>query len=893
MYRNVYYSPKERCIHLFGWDSEGNRTEDQIDFKPYLFIESTKASSNYRSIFGKPLALRQFDTSWERRNYVDDTDKRTYFNLPPEQQFLLSRYWQTDREKFTENPLRVFTLDIECPSPDSFPEPTEAKVPINAITIHDSDTDTFHVWGAEPFDPECVTDYDFESNRYMKPLTPDRIKYYHCPVEADLLMSFIDFWEANYPDVVTDWNGEAFDIPYIVNRVIRVHDRDTANRLSPVRDIYHRVYPDKWGNPIETYKIRALSHLDYLKVFQTFTLFKERESWRLDDVASDELGVGKLDYGASNLYNLAKEDWSKFVAYNIQDVNLLVGLDRKKNFLDFARVCAYEGFSQLEEATGKISIIVGAVAKMALDRGQILYTRKPSDRVGFEGGFVKEPNWGIHTDLISYDITSLYPTNMMVCNMSPETKRGKVVNWDELEYMETPRYEVEITGKGRKAMSKSEFKSFCFDHSLACSGAGILFSQTQSGVVSDFVKHIFTKKQEADTKKREARNMLAAMEDDPDANVQSGVAHLEREIAKAELERSLWKVLANSIYGVVSNNVSALYDLDIARSVTLTGQRVIQRGYDIVREFSHEKFGVDPEEQDMIVASDTDSMMVSLTPVLKTGKLGDLQLFEDDKLTDSGKRLLDVYQDRINTDINHWARNTMFTTKELYNFEREKVCPAALFLAKKNYAYHVLNNEGEDCDEVKYTGLRTVKSEFSGFAKQLLDDVYTHILKRYSTDGETLTRSDTVQLAREGKERFISSPPDEIVRRQKANNLQKWPDEDGNGMFAVKGGCPPQARAAIIHNALLKEFNVVGKYPAIQSGDKVKWGYVKRNPFNIKYIAYLDELPQEFGLEIDAEVQYDKVVGSAINKAFEVLKWRAAHLDITDEVDLWDIFASK
>jgi DNA polymerase elongation subunit (family B) len=470
--------------------------------------------------------------------------------------------------------------------------------------------------------------------------------------------------------------------------------------------------------------------------------------------------------------------------------------------------------------------------------------------------------------------------------MSPETKRGSVLNWDTLEFDDDPKYEVEITRKGRLTLNKAEFKRFCWEHSLVCSGAGILFSQAQSGVVSDFVKHVFEKKQGEDRKKKELKKELSDLPVDNDSHSMEMEA-IEREISKCELGRSLWKVLANSIYGVVSNNVSPLYDLDIARSVTLTGQRVIQKGYEIVRDYSRDQFGVNVDENDLIVASDTDSMMVTFTPILE--RLGEFELFEDEKLSDKGRKLLELYQKKINSEINKWAKGTMFTNKNIYNFEREKVCPAALFLAKKNYAYHVLNNEGADCNVVKYTGLRTVKSEYSEFAKDLLDDIYTYILKNYKNKGDAETRRGVVELARHGKTLFLNASNDHISKRQKANNIQKYVVEGAPvGEFAK--GCPAQTRAAHWFNTMIKEKGLTGKYPPIASGDKVKWAYVKKNPFGIPYVAYLDEFPTEFGLEIDAEVQYEKIIGSAIDKVFEVLKWREPHLDVTDAGDLWEMF---
>jgi hypothetical protein len=145
-------------------------------------------------------------------------------------------------------------------------------------------------------------------------------------------------------------------------------------------------------------------------------------------------------------------------------------------------------------------------------------------------------------------------------------------------------------------------------------------------------------------------------------------------------------------------------------------------------------------------------------------------------------------------------------------------------------------------------------------------------------------------LIRREKELFLNAGPDDVVRRQKANRMDQW--FQPKDPFTVKSGCTVQAKAAIMYNSLLTRLGLTGRYPFISSGDKVKWGYVKPNRYDAKAIGYSDQLPPEFGIDLDYDLQFEKIIGSAVDKMFDVLEWRKPNLDSTDSVDLFEFFLS-
>lgn len=866
-YRHAFYSPKLQQVTLQTWDETGEPITEYHPFKPYLFVETDK-DTRFKSIFGTSIEPVTFETSYARRDYVDDYDGRVFHNLAPEQQFLIEKYRKVPQEEMLENPLRVFYLDIEVYSPDEFPAADKAKHPINAITIYDTKDELFHTWGLGEYDINTLSDdINFDETKSLKNPKKEQIRYYAFEKEKDLLQSFLQFWKNNYPDVLTNWNGEFFDIPYIVNRIKLLFADNTPNVLSPLGMVHFRERPDKFGNMQATYKIKGVSCLDYMAVFKVFTFGVEQPSWKLDSIASQVLKIGKIEYEESNLALLAQRNWNKFINYNIQDVNLLVCMDREKKYLEFARVCAYEGLTNFEDSLGKVNIIMGALAKRSINEGKFLITNKFKPKESFEGGFVRKPLPGIYTNFMTVDITSLYPTNMMVLNTSPETKVGHVMN--EFEGMVDYFYKGETYTK-----PLLEFKQWCRDHSIARSGADILFTQVIPGCVSSFVEFLFNQKQEQDVQKKSLKQKI---KDDPD-----NTEEYQRQMDYCEQQRSLIKVLVNSVYGVVSSNSSPLYDLDIARSVTLTGQAVIKKSNKVIDEFARSKFGVDSE---LCCAGDTDSAMVTLTPILESKNW---EIFTDNVLNKKGEVLLDALNIYINTEMNIWAQNVLFTKKPIYNFNREKVCPAALLFAKKRYAFHVLDNEGEPCDVVKYTGLLPIQSTCSEKIKGMVDSIYKYVLYNYVKEGTHTTNKGLTKLIKDIKADFLVSTPDEVATRRKANNIKKYQDEFISD-YKPGSRCPIGVKSSIFFNRLVDEHGLQGKYHPIMPGSKVKTLYLKPNKWQIDTIAFMDEFPQEFGLEIDYETQFQKTVGSPVDQLYETLKWRIPSLNLDDTVDLWEL----
>lgn len=863
MWRNCYYDPKFSTIHEFTWNEKGERVTLTSPFRPFLLVE-TESKSNFKSVYGTNLEMKSFDNSYQRYKFVEREEGRLFFNLSPEQQYLIGKYRKAERSDFNKHEIRTFMLDIEAPAKFEFPAPEHAKYEIDLMTIHDSLTDTYHVWGKRPFDMTSMGDAFKQLGGSIEAATEDNVKYYEIEDEAERLEHMVSFWEENCPDVYSGWNIDGFDTPYLINRIKLKLGKNDFKRLSPVGSVTKREGFDKFGNPQIQYKIKGVSMMDYMDVFKTFTFNAERESWKLDDVASDILGCGKVDIGDISLYDLSRTEWDKYGVYNIVDVALLVSMDRQLKFIDIGRSTAYEGYSNIVDCLGKIVTITGSIAKYALDEQLIIETRKPQDNVSFEGGYVKTPEPMMRTNISTYDITSLYPTNMMVLGVSHETKVGAVRGYDD-GYVFFEEY-----GEPKRKLEE-EFKPYLKSKGYCISPADIIFDQNKDGIINKFVRTQFNNKSEFSRLSKEAKR--------------NGDEAAAEEYARLG---QITKIFLNSCYGVVSAAKSPLYDLDIARSITLTGQGVIKKAAELANNFAVENFGT---TRDIVIGGDTDSIFIDFTEVVENRNT---TMFDDETLSPFGNKLCKLYEKVLNNGVNDWMREDMLCVNPTYNFEREKAAASALFFAKKQYAYYVLNNEGFDLPpekRMKYTGLKVVRSEYSAMVKKFMGELYELVLSQYLKLGHDECRRAMSDLVKSHKEQFYNAPFFDISKRQKANNITKY-ENDFIDRYRHGLHCPAQVNACVCHNRLIEDLDLKGKYQQHQGGVKAMWVYTLPNKWGIKNCAGNDgKLPEEFGLEIDVDKMFEKLYLPVAHQIFEVVGWNFPNIYYDEMVDLDDLMS--
>ena len=470
-YRNAAYNPRDQTVEVYTWSEEGDRISYTSKFSPYFFVEDVKGTET--SIYNTKLRRKSFPSSFEKNKYLKETGlRRIYENFNNVQHCLLDLYWNNnEHEDFSKFPLKIYYVDIEAVA-ETFPNPSSAEHPINVITIYDSLREQFFCWGLKPYTPK-----------------QDNITYVYCKSEVDLLTLFIEFFRRDPCDVFSGWNSANFDIPYIINRIKNVLGESSVNELSPVGRVHSRTFIGTFGKEQINFHLDGISCVDYLDIYKKFS-FTNRESYKLDYIGEYELGEKKVNIGSNSLLELMINDWDTFIDYNIQDVNLLVKLEQKLQFINLLRMLAYVGLTTFEGAMGTLGVITGATAVRARHRGQRISTfvREADDGSKNPGAYVAEPLRGFQESIVSFDANSLYPNVMISLNMSPETKIGKIIESDDESV--TIRH---VNGQVFK-LTKDKFAKFIKKEEIAISRAKILFGQKTKGIVPDMMDYYYDKR---------------------------------------------------------------------------------------------------------------------------------------------------------------------------------------------------------------------------------------------------------------------------------------------------------------------------------------------------------------------------------------------------------------
>ncbi|MFC7074142.1 DNA-directed DNA polymerase [Halovenus rubra] len=428
---------------------------------------------------------------------------------------------------------RVNTFDIEVDDRSGFPE--DGEEPIICLASHDSLDDEYILWLYEAPDgndaPDVLADYDpIETDSRQKRdgeanLSVDIRRY---GTEEEMLESFLDYLTNTDPDVLTGWNFDDFDAPYLIDRLQNLADGTDRNldfnRLSRVDE----VWDSGWGGP----DIKGRVVFDLLYAYQR-TKFTELDSYRLDDVGERELGVGKERY-PGDIGDLWEEDPERLLEYNLRDVELCVELDREQNIVAFWNEVRQFVGCKLEDATTPGDAVDMYVLHKLHDKFA-LPSKGQQESEDYEGGAVFDPITGVRENVSVLDLKSLYPMCMVTINASPETKV------DPEEY----------DGETYRAPNGSRFR------------------KEPDGAIREMVDELLTEREDK-----------KALRDDHDAKT--------AQYEQYDRQQQAVKVIMNSLYGVLGWDRFRLYDREMGAAVTATGRDVIEFTEQVTNELDKE-----------------------------------------------------------------------------------------------------------------------------------------------------------------------------------------------------------------------------------------------------------------------------------------------------------------
>ncbi|MEK9696346.1 MAG: 3'-5' exonuclease, partial [Candidatus Poseidoniales archaeon] len=396
-----------------GYNAHGKKIyKRESQFKPVFYTQAQK-ETGWKSLDGVNIAPIEMDNMREAKQWLEMnrevSGRHVYGNKNYIQQYITQRF-PRDIE-FKREFIDVGTFDIETEYDDGFPHPSEASQRILSITYKSSKSKLYHVWGYGEFDTQ---------KSLIQP-----VRYYRCRDEASLLEKFLKFWadEATCPDVITGWNIRFFDVPYLVNRTAKILGVEHIKRFSPWGMVDYRKITRR-GREEDAYDIKGIEQLDYLELFQKFGYsYGPQESYKLNHIAYVVLGDKKLSFEESgSLKNLYKDDFQKYIDYNMKDVELIERFEDKMGLITLAMTMAYKGGVNYQDTFGVTAIWESIIYRKLLQEKTVSFLERPdSPKSKFAGGYVKEPHFGGHDWILSFDLNSLYPNIIFQLNMSTET----------------------------------------------------------------------------------------------------------------------------------------------------------------------------------------------------------------------------------------------------------------------------------------------------------------------------------------------------------------------------------------------------------------------------------------------------------------------------------------
>jgi DNA polymerase elongation subunit (family B) len=801
-----------------GFNANGEEVHDKVPYEPTLYVEHTR-DYGVKNIYGQNLKPVNFSSMSEAAEFGKQhkgSNLKLYGSPFFAGQYCLENFSDTV-DIWNKKSIRVFNIDIEVMSNDGFPEPKDAQFPITAICVHDSKFDKFFVFGDGK--------WQAENSELSKELV-DRVVYVQCSSEQELMRKFMDFWQKFPPNIVTGWNIETFDMPYLFNRLQNI---GMSNRkLSPWGFSSIRSISSMMGEQ-QVIDIVGVDIIDYLPRYKKN---KVQDSYRLDNIAHIELGEKKLDYSdVGSLHNLYTEDYQKYIDYNIQDVNLVKRLDEKMGLIDAQIMIAYTACVNVSDVGGTVRTWDSLISKELWKENKVAHYHLESQdyNESIPGGYVKDPQVGKHGWCMSFDLNSLYPHLIMQFNISPETINNDFRLWPS----DSPEQRME------KLLNSQKLGYVPENHSI--SAAGYSFTNEFEGIVPRIMRRFYKER------KTVKKQMIAKQQRGEDASLEN-------------LRQMVIKLLLNSGYGAMTNKYYRWYDRRQGESITLSGQLVIQVAQREINKFMNRLLKTDGV--DYVIAIDTDSNYVNVQPIVDK--------FFSNKSRDEIVDILDkIGNDQIQKCLEKGfleLAEYLQAKEQAMVMEREAIASSAFWTAKKRYAMAVWDMEGvrfKDKPKVKIQGLEAIRSSTPQSCRKALLEI---INKTLLSDEETVQK-----YIADFKTKFMEFDVEDIAFPRSMNNMKK--NDTGTGFMK---GTPPHTRGAIQFNRLLKQKGLDKEWESIKEGEKGKFLYL-REPNNIgtDVISFATALPKEFDCEkyVDREIMFEKAVIDPVQGFLEPIGW--------------------
>jgi len=806
-----------------------------VRYQPTLFVPSN-TESEYVTLDGQYVDGVQPGTISDCREFVNNysgiPNFKIYGNTDYVYQYIGDEF--PDDVDYDMSKIVVAHIDIETRCEYGFPQVDDPQEEIIGITL--SVNGKKYVLGLGEFHIDGV-----DSRKYWS--------------EEDLLADFLEIWKSEHPDIVTGWNIKFFDIPYLVQRMNKVLTPVETSNLSPWKKIREK-FIERSSKKHRTFQILGVSILDYLDLYKTFT-YTNQESYRLDHIAFVELGERKLDYGEyETIRDFYRNDFQKFMEYNVRDVELIEMLEDKMKLLELALALAYSAKVNYEDVFSQVRTWDQIIYHHLRKQNIVIPPKKGGKKdEKYAGAYVKDPITGMHDWVLSFDLNSLYPHLIMQYNISPETlvRRGQ---------------DIDINSDSILASNPSTMESINRNasHGYAVAANGTCYKKDSLGFLPELMHKMYAER-------KEFKNKMISLQKEKEKTSKSDASQrkaLEYEIAKYNNFQLVRKIQLNSAYGAIGNQYFRYYATEMAEAITASGQLSIRWIADKLNEFLNDTLGTG--DYDYVVASDTDSVYIRLSNLVD-------KFLPDCDDTDRIINFLDksseeIIQPFIDKKYAELAK-IMNAYENKMQMGREVIAERGVWTAKKRYALNVWDSEGVryDAPKLKIMGIETTRSSTPAIVREKLKEVIRLVL---TTDEGTIQK-----YVSDFREEFFACEPEDIAFPRSVSNLEDY----ASSSDIYKKATPIAVKGSLIYNHFIRLAKLESKYEKIQQGDKIKFIYLKEpNPIGgsrgDKVISFPTKIPKELDLHrfVDYDKQFVKSFLDPLETILGVIGWRSKEI---------------
>lgn len=872
MYKRIWYDSNNNNIHM--WLVDDDLRHRYIKEKPPIeyYVHDKSGRASHKDIYGNAMKLQTSKDVYAMKDFLKTSRSKTCeASLSEDVKYLHRKFGKTEL-KIDMGQLQVATLDIEVEA-KKFPKPELAEYPVNLISIHLSKENEIYSFGLKPYtgDSPLVKNYRYFAD------------------EETLLKAFVRFFRSKRIDIITGWNSDLFDMPYLINRIFKLGIDAEKYSFSPVHK-YVEKKPQRQKSKVSGgYEICGLPILDGLSVYKKFEQ-KKRVSYSLEAIGQVEVKEGKKKYKGS-INTLYDDDWNAYVEYNIQDVILTKKINDKKKYIELSvRFCS-GALIPFDKVYSSIAVITGYIVKF-LHKRDMLYPDPPDlDKEPYPGGFVMAMI-GYYRYLLSFDFESLYPTIMIMSNICPSTLMYDPRDTSNL--IHTPAsilYECE-TEKGGKLTSE-----------------GIYYRKDVRGVIPNIVEEIFGERKYwknlgkcadgiADGLSIEKIVENYGFKREDAERYHADVTTNNYDALFCDTQQYVRKILINSFYGVLGSKYFGFYNPKNASAVTIWGRTIIQHISQSINTYVRNEWHlkakdlleshgicvkkVSPVKSDVVVLIDTDSNYVHLEPMMEA--CGIVRPNNADFLKIANIVSEEFFSPMFKEDLDKFTKSYNID-KNILNFKPEKTISQMFVVAKKKYAVECIAKEGKiyKIPEIHVTGIEVVRTSTPVFCTGKIKESIRLLF-------ESMNKDVMLDYIRKVKEEFCKQSVDDIATPSTVNEYDAWIVDKGGINIAdyVKRKkipkaplhCPQHVKASMLFNYMVEKFGWMEA--PVSDNTKVKYVYVKKNNIlNTEVIGFTGEWSSQLAehFEIDFELQFYKKFVRIIERFFQVANWGEINLD--------------